>query len=89
LRPTATPQQVFDPGYDGPFPERLICCEEPIFEPWLDVDVVLSGRFFRLPHAMLTAGCALSFVLARSYPLKNEDISLRPPVYPSAPSQVS
>jgi 2-keto-4-pentenoate hydratase len=54
---------------------RLICCDEPIFGPLLDSDVALSGTSFRLPHGMLGAGCALSFVLARPYPLENEDIS--------------
>src|SRR3954447_8685514 len=54
---------------------RLICCDEPIFGPLLDSDVALSGTSFRLPHGMLGAGCALSFVLAHPDPLENEDIS--------------
>lgn len=53
---------------------RRIHCDEPIFGPILEQDIVSSGARFRLPHGVLGAGCSFAFTVGRSYPADGEEI---------------
>jgi 2-keto-4-pentenoate hydratase len=55
---------------------NFTCCDEPIFGPLLDRDLLDVGdEPLRLPRGVLGAGCGFAFTLGRSYPEPDEPIS--------------
>ena len=56
---------------------RQIFCDEPIFGPLLNSDVVRSGSRFRLPRGVVGAGCSFVFAVGRPYPADGEPIKPR------------
>ena len=54
---------------------RLLGCEAPVWAPLLAAEVRPGGTSFRLPPGVIGAGCELAFVMARPYPLGDEEVS--------------
>jgi 2-keto-4-pentenoate hydratase len=49
--------------------QGLVCCDEPIFGPLLDRDLIeATDEPFRLPYGVLGAGCGFAFVLGLPFP---------------------